>query len=450
MKKIYILFLASTFALAIQAQIVINEINYNPPESGVDTTEFLELFNTGSLAVDVSNWTFSSGVAFTFPNSTIISAGDFFVIAVNASAFNNRFGFMPDGNFTGGLSNSGENIVLADNLGVTIDSLRYDDVAPWPTAPNGDGSSLELINPTLDNTDGNNWQASLDSINFPLVNGNTVRSTPGAINSGICPPLMSNVTETICFGDSLVVGSEVFRTDTMATVIIPNAGPMGMCDSTVTLDLTVLFPLTSRFDTTIQSGGSVTINGMVIDSTVSGLDIVFTGVGSSMCDSTVTVNVTEINNSITTAEDTARAVIQGGAAYQWINCDSNNIEIVGEINESFTATQSGSYAVVIELNGVADTSECVAIIVTDVNEVANVDANIIIYPNPTTSRFAITSNQIEKNTTVTVYNLLGKEIITRKVTQKNTVLDLKNNENGVYFVRVENDTETITKRVIKQ
>jgi hypothetical protein len=51
-----------------------------------------------------------------------------------------------------------------------IDSLRYDDTAPWPTAPDGDGPTLALRNPNLENSLAENWEASLG------------HGTPGTLN----------------------------------------------------------------------------------------------------------------------------------------------------------------------------------------------------------------------------------------------------------------------------
>src|SRR2546427_303873 len=51
--------------------IVINEIMYNPI-SGMSEDEFIELYNKGSNAVDVSGWKFTSGITITLPSTTVI------------------------------------------------------------------------------------------------------------------------------------------------------------------------------------------------------------------------------------------------------------------------------------------------------------------------------------------------------------------------------------------
>ncbi|MEZ4935776.1 MAG: lamin tail domain-containing protein [Saprospiraceae bacterium] len=49
--------------------IVITEFNYNNP--GLDDYEYVELFNNGSDAIDMENWTLSGAVTFTFPAFTL-------------------------------------------------------------------------------------------------------------------------------------------------------------------------------------------------------------------------------------------------------------------------------------------------------------------------------------------------------------------------------------------
>ncbi|MCF8242326.1 MAG: lamin tail domain-containing protein [Melioribacteraceae bacterium] len=156
----------------IIAQPVINEINYNPVEAGTDSTEFIEFYNPGESAVDLSNYS-TTGVTFTFPDGAVIAAGGYMVITVNASAFSDIYGYDADYEWTsGGLSNSGETLTLLDAGSATVNQVTYDDAAPWPTSPDGGGPTLELIDASTDNTLAENWQAS-------YVAG----GTPGLANS---------------------------------------------------------------------------------------------------------------------------------------------------------------------------------------------------------------------------------------------------------------------------
>lgn len=72
-----------------------------------------------------------------------------------------------------------------------------------------------------------------------------------------------------------------------------------------------------------------------------------------------------------------------------------------------------------------------------------------IYPNPFANQFLV-SYQPTNKTTVEVYSLLGQKVVSQPVTQHLTLLDLTNQPNGVYFVRVTDGNEIVTKKVVKQ
>ncbi len=164
------------------AQIVITEIMYNPPESGTDSLEYIELYNKTTSAVDVSGWTFTQGFEYTFPASSTISPNTYIVLAKSASAFQTIFGFAPyDVWVSGGAltNNPGEDIALHNAAGAQIDSVDYKNAAPWPLGANGQGNSLVLCNPNSDNADPANWQDASTSTGVTL-NGKLIYANPGA------------------------------------------------------------------------------------------------------------------------------------------------------------------------------------------------------------------------------------------------------------------------------
>ena len=161
---------------SIERGIVINEINYNSSDL-FDSGDWVEIYNSSNMTVDMSNWYFSDSDdkhKFFFPPGTILEPNQYLVLAEDEEKFNSIF---PDvENYIGetgfGLSGSGELVRIFDIEGIIVDSLTYSDKSPWPKEADGDGSSLELKHPLLDNTLGENWKAS---------EGN---GSPGRINSG--------------------------------------------------------------------------------------------------------------------------------------------------------------------------------------------------------------------------------------------------------------------------
>ncbi len=152
--------------------VVINEIMYHPISEN-DADEYIELFNRGASAVNVSYWRFEKGAEFVLPPNTWIPAGGYLVIAADAANLIAKYPALNAGNtvgnFSGKLGNSGDRIVLTapDNPNDPTDSCRYvvDDVTycdggadrSWA---DGGGSSLELMDPASDNAVDMSWRAS--------------------------------------------------------------------------------------------------------------------------------------------------------------------------------------------------------------------------------------------------------------------------------------------------
>jgi len=181
---------------------MITEIMYNPPESGTDSLEFIELYNNGASPVDLNGYSMV-GVNHVFAPQ-VVNPGEYVVIAVNPMAIQNTFGYSTSiAWMSGGLSNSGETVMLIDTAGNVVDSVRYDDAMPWPLAPDGLGSSLVMCDYSLDNSDGANWVASLDSTGV-FIGGLELIGSPGAREA--CDTTMGPVPMT---GNSTIIVSEL-------------------------------------------------------------------------------------------------------------------------------------------------------------------------------------------------------------------------------------------------
>ncbi len=146
------------------ATLVVSEIYYNPPGS-TETTEYVELMNTSSLTLDLSNVSFTKGVTFNFPGGSLLGPGGRTLVVKDLAAFESAFGTgLPvAGVFPNNLSNSGEPLELRRADGVILHSFTYSDEPPWPVEADGDGYSLVLADPYSgpDHTDPLSWRASL-------------------------------------------------------------------------------------------------------------------------------------------------------------------------------------------------------------------------------------------------------------------------------------------------
>jgi len=142
-------------------RLVFNEINF---KSGVTkvTDDWVEIYNPGSVAVDMSGWLYSdsnNSNKYFFANGFTLQPNSYVVVAQNIDKFKTVYPEVTNvvGSAAFGLSSDGEYIRLYNQLGVLIDSVYYKNQAPWPLDANGTGFTLELTDAMLDNNQGENW-----------------------------------------------------------------------------------------------------------------------------------------------------------------------------------------------------------------------------------------------------------------------------------------------------
>ena len=168
--------------------LVITKINYNPATSisfpVSNDQEFIEITNTGSTTVNLSGIYFRElGITYQFPYNSTIAGNSSLYLASNATVFQTKYGFAPFGQYTRNLSNKSENLVLADTFGNIIDNVQYFDSAPWPAAPDGNGSYLQLISTALDNNIASSWIASSTPLAVNQFSNNTFSIFPNPTNN---------------------------------------------------------------------------------------------------------------------------------------------------------------------------------------------------------------------------------------------------------------------------
>lgn len=140
-------FLATTRAFA--QTIIINEVHYHPAD-GASAGEFVELYNYGTGAVDISGWLLSGAATYVFPQGSIIEAGGFLVIAADADLLASRHGLERNslaGDFSGNLDNAGELLQLWTSVGYLVSFVKYGESDLWPETPDGLGVEMKSTTP---------------------------------------------------------------------------------------------------------------------------------------------------------------------------------------------------------------------------------------------------------------------------------------------------------------
>jgi hypothetical protein len=164
----------------LRTNLVITEVLYDPaPSSAAESAlgyesadfEFVELWNRGASALDLSNVRLTKGVDFDFAGGSItrLDPGAYLVVVRNQQAFILRYGTnLPvAGDYgnkaEGKLDNNGETIKLSFGNGVAIHEFRYENAAPWPVNSAKAGFSINLRHPLespASLNDGANWVLS--------------------------------------------------------------------------------------------------------------------------------------------------------------------------------------------------------------------------------------------------------------------------------------------------
>lgn len=164
----------TTFPPAVAGKLIVSKVHYHPlPPSTAELSagfnsandfEYLEFQNISTETLDLRGVKVDAGVTFGFATAAIISLapGARVCIVENSAAFAMRYGSgLPvAGAFMGNLSDGGEQVRVLDGTGALIALFSYDDIAPWPLTPDGDGPALVLRASNLYAGDGLSWRAS--------------------------------------------------------------------------------------------------------------------------------------------------------------------------------------------------------------------------------------------------------------------------------------------------
>ncbi|HEY3391601.1 MAG TPA: CotH kinase family protein, partial [Lacipirellulaceae bacterium] len=158
-----------TGAPANATNLRITELHYNPAaQVGVadpGELEFIEFLNPSSERVSLADVQITQFAAtpYTFDSDLSLGPGERMIVARNPAVFQSVYGTGMRVALVGyggaSLSNGGERIAVMGPLGV-IQDFVYDEQPPWPTAADGAGASLEIIDPMGDPSDPANWRAS--------------------------------------------------------------------------------------------------------------------------------------------------------------------------------------------------------------------------------------------------------------------------------------------------
>ncbi|HAN39487.1 MAG TPA: hypothetical protein DCQ29_11340 [Chitinophagaceae bacterium] len=201
-KQILALLTVLVLSFTAKAQLVISEIMFNPPESGTDSLEFIEIYNAGANTVNLRNHSIFYGGAkrLTFATDTNLLSNRLMVIAIgNPNAVRRQYNmsYTPiQVTSVSGLSNTGTALKILGTADETLDSVSYN--SSWNAAAGGNGASLILCDPSSDNAVSTNWSASTMALGT-IINSIELKASPGVLEacSGTLPVQWLSVNASI-------------------------------------------------------------------------------------------------------------------------------------------------------------------------------------------------------------------------------------------------------------
>lgn len=178
--------------------VVMSEVHYHPRPGD---SAFIEIKNTSGAEIPLfqgaptNTWRIN-GVDFRFPDGFTLPAGSYAVVcSAEPASFRARYGVPAAvpvlGPYGGSLQDSGERLELQwpDARGtngvafVTMDEVRYNDRAPWPTAADGIGPSLQRQPVLAYGNEPLNWRAASPTPGRDFVGGTlpSITQNPGNV-----------------------------------------------------------------------------------------------------------------------------------------------------------------------------------------------------------------------------------------------------------------------------
>ena len=124
----------------------ITELMYHSPD-GSDF-DYIELQNITDVSLDLTGVRFTKGVEFTFPQMQL-APGEYVVLVGDLAAFRSQYGqsIRVAGQYSGNLSNNGEDVVLSLALPLEAAIMRFGYSDRWYPTTDGGGESLVIIDP---------------------------------------------------------------------------------------------------------------------------------------------------------------------------------------------------------------------------------------------------------------------------------------------------------------
>jgi len=421
--------------------------------------------------VDSVTWTYSNGTN-TYNSSSfngVINAPENGVYNVLIEAYKNGFYFQE--NFSNAFEVLGLDTIIINTT--TCDPNDTGTVVQNLTNQEGCDSTVTIIKTFIPSTND-----TINTTSCELAEVGTTIDT--LVNAGGCDSILTTITTYTPNNPTIVNATTCDQAN--AGTSYDTIFVAGTCDSLITT-ITTYVPATydtinttscelaevgTTIDTLVNAGGCDSIlttvttyapnNPTIVNTTTcdqanagTSYDTIFV---AGMCDSLITTitTFTPLTASITISGNVLTA-FPNGMTYQWINCETDFSDIVGETDQTYTATTNGSYAVIVSNGTCTDTSDCKAIVGIGIIE-NDFEKEIKLYPNPTSGMLSIEIDGEFNQIDIRVTNELGQQVIMKQVQNTNLIVNpitigLEKFSTGVYFIHISSNDNKAVLKVLK-
>lgn len=170
-----------------------------------------------------------------------------------------------------------------------------------------------------------------------------------------------------------------------------------------------------------------------------------------ICDSLVTLHLSHYAVNIQTSQvGGVLSSLAANGTWQWLDCNDGHAEIPGATGQSYTPTESGSYAVAVTQDGCTDTSACMAVIVAGIAGPAPA-LQARLFPDPATDQVRIDMGRTVHALSLVVNDVNGREVMRREIGTAGVVdVPVARLDAGLYFMHLRSAEGDGVYRLIKE
>ena len=261
-------------------------------------------------------------------------------------------------------------------------------------------------------------------------------------------------TVAVCLGDSYTFpdGFQVLAVEDIISHTSSLESFTG-CDSVIHTTLTinptydrVKGEILCRGDSYTFPDGSIATN---IQSAVSQISFLQTSAG---CDSSIQTNIELfiVDTTVVQINHLSLQATADSASFQWVDCNNGYAIIAGATDSVFSATENGSYAVIVSQHNCSDTSACFPI-----SSVRLLDkgplANVQVHPNPFQNQLRIEFGNPITIGTIYLIDSQGQTIDKIEINNQQQILwELPNNlSQQLYLLKIKTGKYELSVKLIK-